>query len=231
MKVHPDDATSPMRDDNGFCIPAQLNEAGLLIGVINNKVVDRRFDGYSDASATQNKILFNVFSPGDQYFNSGDLLSRDKWGYFYWCDRVGDTFRWKGENVATTEVAHVLSDVPDISDVTVYGVSVPGCDGRVGMASIVLHDNRTVDGFDWSAFQKEVTANLPVYARPAFLRFRKQMALTSTFKHQKGDLVKDGFDPANMKDDVLFYYSAKDGKHEKVTSALYEKICSGQVQL
>lgn len=229
--MDPDNNEVPYRDENGLCVVAKPNEPGLLIGLIDPKKIDRRFDGYSDASANQKKVLQDVMKKGDKYFNSGDLLSRDEWGYFYWCDRVGDTFRWKGENVATTEVAHVLSDVPDISDVTVYGVSVPGCDGRVGMASIVLHENRTVDNFDWSAFQKEVTANLPVYARPAFLRFRKQMALTSTFKHQKGDLVKDGFDPVNMKDDVLFYYSAKDGKHEKVTSALYEKICNGQVQL
>lgn len=227
----PNDPTLPMRDEKGFCIPAQLNEAGLLIGVINNKVVDRRFDGYSDISATKNKILRNVFTTGDQYFNSGDLLSRDEWGYFYWCDRVGDTFRWKGENVATTEVAHVLADVSGISDVTVYGVSVPGWDGRVGMASIVLHDNHTVDNFDWSNYHQIVSAHLPIYARPVFLRFRKQMSLTGTFKHQKGDLVKSGFDPANMQGDALVFYSPKSGTHEVVTSALYAKICSHEILL
>ena len=102
MRVCPNDLTRPLRNDRGFCIPAAVNEPGLLIGIINNKVVDRRFDGYSDAAATSNKILTDVFEKGDKYFNSGDLLSRDEWGYFFWCDRVGDTFRWKGENVATS---------------------------------------------------------------------------------------------------------------------------------
>ena len=232
LRVDPSDNQVPLRDPStGLCISAAPNESGLLVGLVDPARADRRFDGYSDAAANRSKILTDVFAQGDVYFDSGDLLSRDEAGFFFWRDRTGDTFRWKGENVATSEVAAVVAGVAGVSDSSVYGVSVPGCDGRVGMAAVILTDAVTAAEFDWDSFRCECTQHLPVYSRPVFVRFQLQLALTSTFKHQKSDLVKDGFDPTHMGDDVLFFYDWKNSLHKALDSDLFASICRGEVSI
>jgi acyl-CoA synthetase (AMP-forming)/AMP-acid ligase II len=147
IKAHSSDSGSeqegmPIRAENtgGMCILADTDEIGLVIGAVDPKRSDRRFDGYQDAKASAAKLLHNVFKEGDCYFNTGDLMSRDRSGFFYWADRTGDTFRWKGENISTTEVEMILNELPFIEDCSSYGVSVKGCDGKAGMVAIKLRD-------------------------------------------------------------------------------------------
>lgn len=230
--MDPNQKDTPLKDSNGRCIIAADGEVGLAINRINSDGgAVGRFEGYTDSSASQKKILRDVVVPGDMYFNTGDLLSKDKYGFFYWSDRVGDTFRWKGENVATAEVETVLGAIPGIADVAVYGVAIPGCDGRAGMASVQLLDELTVDTMDWKKYQAECVAHLPVYSRPMFLRIRKAMSVTSTFKHQKSDLVKEGFDPALVKGDLLYFVSPKDGALQLIDNKLFARINSGELKL
>ena len=161
----------PVRGPDGFCIPCQPGEVGEIIGQILNDPAKpaNRFEGYADRAATERKILRDVFEKGDAWFRSGDLLKKDKDGYFYFIDRIGDTFRWKGENVATSEVAEALTVFPGIADCTVYGVKVDGFEGRAGMAAIVLDDTRTSIS---TALRDHLKRQLPDYARPVFLRVR-----------------------------------------------------------
>lgn len=191
LRVDEHDKTIPYRDANGRCQVCKPNEVGLLVASINNKRIDRRFDGYTDSAATSKKILYDVFKSGDVYFNTGDLLYRDSVGYFFWSDRTGDTFRWKGENVSTTEVAQVLASIKGVSDACVYGVEILNCDGKAGMATITLSDSSNISNFDWNNLANELSLHLPTYARPLFIRVQKEIKVTSTFKHIKADLVKE----------------------------------------
>ena len=135
----------PARDASGRCIPCKRGEVGELIGRIDESRVTQRFDGYADAEATRKKILRDVIEPGDAYFRSGDLMRQDWLGYYYFVDRIGDTFRWKGENVSTTEVASVLQGDESIEIANVYGVEVPRAEGRAGMVALVMKEGRSFD--------------------------------------------------------------------------------------
>jgi fatty-acyl-CoA synthase len=235
LRVDPLNKEMPLRDGNGHCVAASPGEVGLLCALIDNKNVTRRFEGYSDKTATNKKILANVFKDGDSYFNSGDLLS-SKDGYYFWSDRVGDTFRWKGENVATTEVENALAACTDVDDVSVYGVTVPNCDGRVGMAAIILKEGVEVSSSSWSqSFIEECGKNLAAYSRPAFLRVQTSLVVTATFKHQKASLVADGFDPMNAEivksKDSLFFYSQRKKEVVPLDGDLFNKIMQGEVQI
>jgi fatty-acyl-CoA synthase len=242
IRVDPENRDTPYRTAEGRCVLADINETGLVCSKIGKSSINR-FDGYSDKTATGQKVLTDVFVPGDSYFNTGDLLRRDAFGLFYWSDRVGDTFRWKGENVATTEVEHVLNVLPFVSDLCVYGVEVPNYGGRCGMVAMALSglDKKPVDELlkkvDWSLYHKECTANLPVYARPPFIRVAAEaLQTTGTFKHQKNVLVKAGFNPTVDEgtpscDDRLFFYSSKDGSVVPLDAALYDRILSGKCRL
>ena len=133
------------------------------------------------------KILRDVFEPGDAWFRTGDLMRTDASGFFYFVDRIGDTFRWKGENVSTSEVAEAITAFPGVIEATVYGVAVPGTEGAAGMAALV------VDGaFDLAALRSHLARGLPAYARPLFLRIQDRIEVTATFKHKKTDLVREG---------------------------------------
>jgi acyl-CoA synthetase (AMP-forming)/AMP-acid ligase II len=236
LRVDPECREKPLRTKDGLCVIADYGEVGLLTSEIDQKNVNTRFDGYSDSKSTEKKLLRNVLMTGDTYFNTGDLIYRDADGYFYWSDRVGDTFRWKGENVATTEVENCLSTIKEISEVTVYGVTVPNCDGRVGMASLILHEAAAAGATggttgDWKqAFHEECVKNLPSYARPAFIRIQTSIQVTGTFKHQKSVLVEDGFDPSKMGKDLLFLYQQKDGQMIPLTQEIYGKILKGEIK-
>jgi acyl-CoA synthetase (AMP-forming)/AMP-acid ligase II len=176
----------PLRDEQGHCIQCKVGEPGLLLSIISSR---RPFDGYTDQKATNAKILTDVFKNGDRYFNTGDLLYRDSEGYYYWSDRIGDTFRWKGENVSTTEVSQTLSDCKTIADVVVYGVEVPNTDGKAGMAAVVKKE----ENLDFDEILAETTKHLPPYAKPLFIRIKNdgKIPTTSTHKYMKTELVKE----------------------------------------
>jgi len=214
----------PIRGEDGFCIECGLDEAGELIGQLTGEP-GRGFEGYGDESANEKKILKNVFEEGDVFFRSGDLLKIDKRGYLFFVDRIGDTFRWKGENVATSEVAEALSIFEGVDEANVYGVKVPGADGRAGMAAIVSDPD-----IDIEALGKHISAELPTYARPMFLRLLPRMEITGTFKHRKVELVKDGFDPSAV-EDALFFYDDVARVYVPITDDLFDKISGGSMRL
>jgi len=215
------------RGPDGFCIKCAPGIVGEVIG----KVIDspknptNRFDGYADKSETEKKILRDVFEKGDIWFRTGDLMKRDRLGYFYFIDRIGDTFRWKGENVATSEVAEAISVFPGVLEANVYGVNVPGHDGRAGMVGLVTNDD-----FDMADFGNYLIAQLPEYARPRFIRKQVQIEATGTFKQRKVDLVKQGFDPSAI-DDRLYFNETESGDIQLLDAALYDRIVDGKLRL
>jgi fatty-acyl-CoA synthase len=221
------DKQAPMRDARGFCIPCAVNEVGETIGQILNDAQKpgNRFEGYADGAENEKKILRDVFARGDAWFRTGDLMRQDADGFFYFIDRVGDTFRWKGENVSTTEVAETINLFRGVSETTVYGVQVPGHDGRAGMAAVVCEDN-----IDLAALRAHLLARLPEYARPLFLRIRGEIEVTATFKQKKIDLVKQGFDPSNTKDSIYFN-DPQTRAFTRLDAALYNRIQAGDVKL
>jgi acyl-CoA synthetase (AMP-forming)/AMP-acid ligase II len=182
----------PLRNATGRCEIVQEGETGLFVAPISKAIP---FDGYADRAATQKKVLENVFKQGDRYFNSGDLMTLHDHGWVSFADRVGDTFRWKGENVSTNEVGEILNGAPGVLETNVYGVEVPGADGRAGMASV----NCGAD-FSIEDFARFVLQNLPGYQRPIFVRVQDEMRITVTLKHQKVDYRREGFDPAKVED-------------------------------
>ncbi|WP_017932625.1 long-chain-acyl-CoA synthetase [Robiginitomaculum antarcticum] len=219
------DSGRNVRGRDGLAVRTKPGVVGEMIGEIKEDEARFRFDGYENRAATEKKILRGVFKPGDKWFRTGDLVRRDKDGYFYFVDRVGDTYRWKAENVATNEVAGVLSGFPGIVQANVYGVAVPGHDGRAGMASIV-----TDKDIDLAALYAHVTAELPHYARPVFLRLQQETDTTSTFKFKKTDLVKAGFDHAKISD-PLYYAPPRGDTYEPLSAQTVTDIENGEVRL
>jgi fatty-acyl-CoA synthase len=169
--------------------------------------------------------LRNVFETGDAWFRTGDLMRLDEQGFFHFIDRLGDTFRWKGENVSTSEVNEAVLDCPGIRDATTYGVTVPGSDGRAGMAAIVAADD-----FDFRSFAGHLADRLPAYAHPLFVRISAAIDATETFKQKKQQLVRDGFDP-DIVVDPLFFKNPQSGGYCALDRALYERIVEGAVRL
>lgn len=192
-----------VKDANGRCIEVAPGEPGLCLGQINPNA---KFEGYTDPEATKKKILQNVFEDGDQWFNSGDLLKTIDVGFslgythFQFVDRVGDTYRWRSENVSTNEVAEILNGFEQVAVSNVYGVNVPGTEGRAGMVAISLNEN--VDQLDVNTFSKYVAQNLPHFARPIFVRVQTNLETTSTFKVVKKELRADGYDIDKIADPV-----------------------------
>ena len=218
-----------VRDGEGRCIGCGPDEAGEVIGEIVNDTSKpgNRFEGYTDPEATARKVLHDVFRPGDSWFRTGDLMRRDARGYFYFVDRVGDTFRWKGENVATLQVSETITGYPGIKDAIVYGVSVPGREGRAGMAAIVLDE--TVR-FDLEGFKSFLLAHLPVYAAPVFLRVSDHIAVTGTFKQRKLDLAAEGFDPGRIAE-PLYFTAAGEPLYRVIDASTFAAIASGHLRL
>ena len=218
---------APVRDARGFCILCGPDEVGEVIGqIVNDPLMPtNRFEGYADAADSERKILRDVFAPGDAWFRTGDLMRRDKRGYFYFVDRIGDTFRWKGENVSTAEVAGSICRFAGICDATVYGIMVPGHEGRAGMAAIVAEG-----ALDLAALRTHLRAELPGYARPLFLRIRREIEMTMTFKQKKIDLVAQGFDPAATSD-AIYFDDPRQGTYVRVEPALHREIVEGKIRL
>jgi fatty-acyl-CoA synthase len=219
----------PLRGPDGHCRECAPDEVGELVAEIRNdpKLPAARFDGYADEKATQQKVLRDVFRPGDAWFRTGDLVRRDARSYFYFVDRIGDTFRWKGENVSTTEVAETLQQFPGVQEAVVYGVAVPKHDGRAGMAALVVD---SVSTFDIEGLRAHIAARLPAYARPLFLRFRTHIEVTGTFKQRKVELVAEGFDPRRVTDPVYFDDRAF-GAYSRVGEALMAGLDNGDIRL
>jgi fatty-acyl-CoA synthase len=189
-------------DQNGHLIECEAGEVGELIAMILDfpGIAAGRFEGYTSAEATEKKILRNVFQVGDAWFLSGDLFTRDEDDYFYFVDRVGDTYRWKSENVSTTEVAEVLSVYADAETINTYGVLVPDQEGRAGMVAIELKQGAT---FDPKVFFQLAVTELPHYAVPLFVRVSSQSDMTATFKLRKVDLQKAGYNPVAVGDPLF----------------------------
>ncbi len=217
----------PVRNAEGFCIECAPDELGEVIGKIlkDPSRPGQRFEGYSTDAETDRKILRNVLEKGDIWFRTGDLMRKDANGYFFFIDRIGDTFRWKGENVSTTEVEETLGQFDGLLEANVYGVHVPGREGRAGMAAVVARDN-----IDLTSLHGYLAAQLPEYARPVFLRIRQEIDVTTTFKQKKMDLVAQGFDPRTVADPIYFN-DPQQKAFVRMDTGLFERINAGEVRL
>ncbi len=218
------EAEAPVRGEDGLCMPCPIGDVGEAIGLIKD---DARggYSGYADRAASEKKILRDVFTRGDAWFRTGDLMREDTDGYFYFIDRIGDTFRWKGENVSTTEVAEAIARYPGVDEANVYGVQIEKLDGRAGMAAITPGE-----GFDLAGLRDFLARELPNYARPLFIRIQPAIETTGTFKYRKVDLVRDGFDPTKTEFDLYFDHPLAH-RYERITRVLYEEIQSGAFKL
>ncbi|GFG31831.1 hypothetical protein Cfor_10254, partial [Coptotermes formosanus] len=219
IRVDPD-TYEPIRDNRGLCIRCDPGEPGMCVGVINSSNATRHFHGYTDHTATTKKILHNVFKKGDRVFLTGDILVMDEYGYIYFKDRTGDTFRWKGENVATAEVESVIMNIIGLKDAAVYGVQVPHQEGRAGMVAIADPNN----ALDVETLASGLEKSLPSYAQPIFIRVIEKCDITDTFKIKKTVLRKEGFDPFRIKD-KLYFRSGKE--YVPLTSQVYHDILNG----
>ncbi|XP_008589488.1 PREDICTED: long-chain fatty acid transport protein 6, partial [Galeopterus variegatus] len=215
----------PVRNEQNWCSHVKKGEPGLLISRVNAK---NPFFGYAGSyKHTKNKLLFDVFKKGDVYFNTGDLMVQDRENFLYFWDRIGDTFRWKGENVSTAEVADVIGMLDFIQETNVYGVAVSGYEGKAGMASIILKPNKSLD---LDKVYEQVVACLPVYAYPRFLRIQEKMETTGTFKLQKFQLTEEGFNPLKISDPLYFLDNLKKS-YVPLTKEFYDQIMLGETKL
>ena len=221
------DVGEPQRNAEGRCERCEPNEVGEAVGLIPADAAQRggRFEGYADAAASERKVLRDVFKEGDAWYRTGDLMRRDERGFYYFVDRVGETYRWKGENVSTAEVLTVLTAVPGVLEGVVYGVAVPGADGRAGMAALVVSPE-----FDLAEFRRRIAERLPAYSRPVFLRLSAALEATATFKPRKQDLVTAGFDPGKMSD-PLYFDDARASAYVPLDAALFAKLTAGSLRI
>ena len=215
------------RGPDGLCIRCETGEAGEAIGRLAGADGDpaHRFEGYTNAADSEKKVLRDVFAPGDAWLRTGDLMRTDARGFYYFVDRIGDTFRWKGENVSTGEVAAAVRACPGVEAASVYGVAVAGADGKAGMVAVVAGE-----GFDLAILRAHLAEALPPYARPLFVRLVASLATTETFKQKLGELAADGFDPARS-DDPLFFDDARAGAYVPLDMDLFGAVNSGRVRV
>ncbi len=216
-----------IRDDRGFCIRCAPNEPGEALApiLIDSSQTGSRFEGYTDVQASEKKLMRDVFEQGDVWVRTGDLMRKDERGFYYFVDRIGDTFRWKGENVATTEVAEAISSFPGIQHAIVYGVKVAGSEGRVGMAAVTFEGRP-----DLSALRQHLIRRLPSYARPAFFRISNHCQVTGTFKYSRSELVNQGYNPGSMRD-AIYFDNPETQSLQPVDQALFATIEAGEVRL
>lgn len=222
------DADEIVRDSNGHLIEVADGEAGLLLGKITEATV---FEGYTSEAETEKKIIRGAFEAGDAWFNTGDLMRTVDVGFslgmkhYQFVDRVGDTFRWKSENVSTNEVGEIINGHPQIDFCNVYGVDVPKADGKAGMAAVVLATG--VDTLDLKSFSAFVNEQLPSYARPVFVRVQPELDTTGTFKMVKGDLRKQAYDLKQVKD-PLYVMKPRSKEYEPLDAAFLATINAGK---
>jgi fatty-acyl-CoA synthase len=218
---------APARDQSGFCLRCATGETGEAIGKINDDSSHpgTQFEGYTDADQSEQKILRNVFVRGDAWYRSGDLMRVNAAGFFYFVDRIGDTFRWKGENVSTAEVGAAIAAFPGVQEANVYGVRVPGAEGAAGMVALVADGD-----FDLSEFRRHLTRRLPPYARPIFLRITERIAATATFKHRNYDLRREGYDPTGTTDPIYFDDPTR-AAFVRLDQQFFRRLQAGEVRL
>ena len=218
---------APARGPDGLCQRCARNEVGEAIGRISGDAAKEgaRFEGYTDEAESERKILRDVFARGDAWYRTGDLMRQDEKGFFYFADRAGDTFRWKGENVSTLEVSGVVASCPGVIDASVYGVAVPHAEGRAGMAALAVDQ-----AFSLERLHVHVAERLPSYARPLFLRIADALELTETFKQKKAHLMRQGFDPA-LVSDALYFDDQEANAYVSLDAALHERIEAGFLRL
>ncbi|MGB2033474.1 MAG: AMP-binding enzyme, partial [Pseudomonadales bacterium] len=216
-----------VRNGDGYCVPVAEGEPGLLLGKITEDTI---FEGYTDPEATEKKVIRNALEEGDAWFNSGDLMRTVDVGYtlgyphYQFVDRVGDTFRWKSENVSTNEVGEIINGFPDVKFCNIYGVEIPGADGRAGMAAVTL--NEGVDQFDVDGFSEFVQKQLPGYAVPLFVRIQPDIDVTGTFKMVKGELRKQAYDIKQF-DDPVFALLPGSQRYQQFDESALESIETG----
>jgi fatty-acyl-CoA synthase len=216
----------PVRDQDGLCVACARGEVGEAIGRIGTADEGGgRFEGYTNPAETEKKVLRDVFAKGDAWFRTGDLMMLDESGFFHFVDRIGDTFRWKGENVATSEVTEAVLDCPGVVEAASYGVEVEGADGRAGMVAIVVDDR-----FDLKQFKYHLLRRLPAYACPVFVRICAALDSTETFKQKKQDLIRAGFDP-DRTTDALFFLDSKSGDFLALDARSFAGITEGAFRL
>eukprot|EP01062_Namystynia_karyoxenos_P062446 TRINITY_DN55327_c0_g1_i1.p1 TRINITY_DN55327_c0_g1~~TRINITY_DN55327_c0_g1_i1.p1 ORF type:complete len:669 (+),score=263.62 TRINITY_DN55327_c0_g1_i1:93-2009(+) len=220
----------PVRGPDGFCKVCANNETGeLIIPIRKVPTADGEqddFEGYTDQKATEKKVLRDVFVKGDAYFRTGDLLRRDG-QYYYFVDRIGDTFRWKGENVSTMEVSEVLSAYPGVVEANVYGVQVPGKDGRACAVALTLSKGTALEPDKFAAYARK---HLPSYSVPLLVRFVPEVEITGTFKHKKGDYRNQGCNPTEVTDQLWWFNPARK-TYEPYGPEQYQAIVQGKARL
>uniref|UniRef100_A0A0N5A4G5 Very long-chain fatty acid transport protein n=1 Tax=Parastrongyloides trichosuri TaxID=131310 RepID=A0A0N5A4G5_PARTI len=221
-----------IRGSDGLCIPCKPGETGAMVSTIKPSNPLLIFEGYLNKSETSKKVLMDVFKKGDSVFLSGDILHWDRLGYVYFKDRTGDTFRWKSENVSTTEVEAVLHPQEDVSDATVYGVQVPGMEGRAGMAAVVKKTTSKLDDEQFiQQLSDRLSRSLAAYAIPQFIRLCKSVDLTATYKLMKTNLQKMGYSLTAEPEDKIFIYNNKEKKYNILTEEVLEKLQNGRIHL
>jgi citronellyl-CoA synthetase len=211
-----------IRDKNGFMQRVEVGQTGLLLGEISET---NPFIGYTSQEATESKIVRDVFAKGDEWFNTGDLMRDIGYGHLQFVDRTGDTFRWKGENVSTTEVEKVTNTFAQVSLSSSYGVRMPGGDGRAGMLAIIPECN--IDQFDFKKFAELLHNALPSYAVPKFLRLKAELECTPTHKIKKYDLKKEGFNPAEIEDSIYILLPGE-SEYQLLTDDIYTNIMANK---
>jgi fatty-acyl-CoA synthase len=216
----------PRRGPDGRCLRCAPGTAGEAIGRISGAGGDpaQLFEGYTNPAETEKKVLRDVFAPGDAWLRTGDLMRRDARGFFHFVERVGGSFRWKGENVSAAEVAAAIEACPGVEAAAVYGVAAPGAEGQAGMAAIVAGP-----GFDVSGLRAGLAEALPAYARPVFLRIVADLPRTETFKTASQPLAADGFDPARV-GDPLYVDDPASGRYRPLDAELFERIGRGELR-
>jgi citronellyl-CoA synthetase len=220
-----------VKDSSGRCIEVTEGDPGLLIIEVTET---SKFDGYTSKEDTDKKLLRNCFSDGDLYFNTGDLMRTLDVGFAYgqthyeFVDRIGDTFRWKSENVSTNEVGEIINNFSEVVSTNVYGVEIPGTDGRAGMAAIVFNDGIGSDQIDLGALSQHINENLPSYARPIFIRVLEELPTTTTHKLQKNELREQAFHPDRVEQELLVR-DPSTGQYRKLDSDFYDHIMRREI--
>ena len=214
-------------DDNGKLIQVEPGQPGLLLAEIDDRF---RFDGYTDKAATDTKVLRDVLQTGDAWFNTGDLITEIDVGFamgkphYQFVDRIGDTFRWRSENVSTNEVGEIINANEQVEIANVYGVDVPAAEGKAGMVSLALKDGVSFDSADFSKF---VCDKLPHFAQPVFVRIQADLDTTGTFKLVKGELRKQAYNLTEVGDDAIYVMLPKTNEYKLLDQSTYETIKSG----
>ena len=221
------DTGEPLRGADGFCVRCAADEPGEAIGpiVAESASPGREFDGYTDQEASARKVLRDVFVAGDRWFRTGDLMRKDKAGYYYFVDRIGDTFRWKGENVSTADVVAVVAACRGVTDAVVYGAAIEGMEGRAGMAAIT-----TDETFSFTVLKEHLSARLPSYARPLFVRLCRDLPMTGTFKLTKGPLLRDGLCPS-VASDTVWFNDPRSQTFVEYDASLMHQVCGGALRI